>query len=144
MKAYKLIFVVFSFSVFSVLKAQNIRSIDLKGEWTMDWGKNTLYFNFVNDSLYKYRNDSDSSTSTDFYKLLGNKEEFVLELYMFTGSYIASVKTFLIRKIDAVSYKLQNPARNQLGEITSYKWQKINKTNTFYLYRLERHKAITN
>jgi len=144
MKTYFAYVMILICSLFSEAKAQNIRPADLNGEWTMDWGKTTLYLNFVNDSTYKYIIDNDTSTSIDFYKLLVNKEEFVLELYMNSGTYAGSVKSFLIRKINNVSYKLQNPQRNQLGEILSYKWQKINKTNTFYLYRQERRQAITN
>src|ERR1700682_4766843 len=137
MRYYIMTLLILIFSAFSVINGQNIKPIDLHGEWTLDWGKNILYLNFINDSVYKFSSAFDTSQRIDSYALLIDKEEIVLELNMYSGTYIWSRKTYLIRKIDTGSYKLQIPESNQLGEILSYKWQKVNKINTFGLYRLE-------
>src|SRR5450432_2962747 len=104
-------------TAFAVSKGQNARSIDLQGEWSMDLGKNTLYFDFRKDSTYKFNSYLDTTLRIDYYEVMTNKEEFVLELNMYTGTYIASKKTYLIRNIDSNSYSLQLPESNQMGEI---------------------------
>jgi hypothetical protein len=146
MKGCKLILMVFLSSTFSVLKSQNIKPVDLRGEWTMDIdkGKNTLYLNFISDSMYKYRSDKDNAIRNDYYSLSAHKNETTLTLDSWSGTYFGSRKIYLIRKINPVSFNLQITETNKQGEIISYKWQKVNKTNTFYLYRWERHQTITN
>jgi hypothetical protein len=145
-KNYLLFFTAFLFSSFSTINGQNIQYSDLHGEWTMDTGRRgiTLYFNFINESSYYYSSEKDTTSHRDYYELISKEHESVLTLYRNTGSYVASRKIYLIRKNDSVTFKLQIPETNQLGEIISYEWRDDDKKNTYTLYRLERRVEITN
>ena len=63
MKGRKLILMVFLSSIFYVSKGQNIKPVDLRGEWTMDIdkGKNTLYLNFISEHYYNYSSERDTT-----------------------------------------------------------------------------------
>jgi hypothetical protein len=142
----KLLLMAFLFSFFSTVNGQNIHFSDLKGEWTMDTGRNvnTLHFDFINESIYSYSSEKDTMPGKDHYELISKDHESILTLYKNSGAYVMSRRSFLIKKIDSVSFKLQIPEINQFGEIISYEWRDENKKNTFILYRMERHVDIVN
>jgi hypothetical protein len=142
----KLLLTAFLFSFFSTVIGQNIQFNDLKGEWTMDTGRNvnTLHFDFINESTYSYSSEKDTTLGKDHYELKSKDHESILTLYKNSGTYVMSRRFYLIRKINSVSFKLQIPETNQFGEIISFEWGSENKKNTFILYRMERHVDIVN
>jgi hypothetical protein len=135
MKNCKLILVAFLCSSFYNLVGQSIQFKDLHGKWILDTAKsgNSLYLNFINESSYSYSSEKDRTIQKDYYELISKEQESVLTLYRNTGSYIASRKIYLIRKIDSISFRLQVPESNQLGEIISYKW--LDKNKIYFLHR---------
>jgi hypothetical protein len=141
-----LILTAFLFSSFLTINGQNIQFSDLKGEWTMDTGRNvnTLHFDFINESTYSYSSERDTISGKDHYELMSKDHESILTLYRNSGTYLMSRRFYLIRKINSVSFELQIPETNQFGEIISYEWHDNYKKNTFMLYRLERHVDIIN
>jgi hypothetical protein len=135
MKNYKLFLSAFICLPFYNLNGQNIQFTDLHGKWILDTGKsgNSLYLNFISEYYYNYSSERDTTIKKDYYELISKEPESVLTLYRNTGSYLASRNIYLVRKIDSVSFQLQVPESDLLGEIISYKW--LDKNNTYFLHR---------
>ena len=75
------------------------------------------------------------------YILSSSDGESLLTLYFDNGGNSWGRRIYLIRKSASDFFLLQIPDETKSGH-TIYKWKAVSKTNTLYLYKMQRKKAI--
>ena len=128
----------------AVGKSQYVTTGDLKGEWQyeINRGRNSIYLNFINDSVYLYQSGSDTTKRSDFYNVFTSNGRSFIRMYQMSGTCLVSGATYRIRKTDSVSFQMQLSELFTSGKPDSTTWRDDDKRKTFYMYRMERHTAI--